>query len=226
MEQIIIEEPMEQINSSTQITKEIESQPDSESDSSDSEPECTVKKIENSEPECKAKKIEKKVIKKAGAAKKEPVCKKKKIEKKAMIHGVPKKIWENLLKKEIERSASKFFAKMSKEPVPESGAEKKNGEAIHKNISCDGCGKMDFIGTRYKCSVCKNFDYCSACEESKPHDHAFLKIKDPSQVPLAIFCSVDDSMPNVKADIDMNVDGSFGAGFPFGCQFQGMAEHP
>jgi hypothetical protein len=44
-------------------------------------------------------------------------------------------------------------------------------------INCDGCGEKPIFGVRYKCSVCKNFDYCPNCEDKLDHDHYFLKIK-------------------------------------------------
>lgn len=33
----------------------------------------------------------------------------------------------------------------------------------------------------FKCSVCPEFNFCATCEESEPHDHAFLKYKRPDQ---------------------------------------------
>ena len=45
---------------------------------------------------------------------------------------------------------------------------------------CDSCGQT-ITGTRYNCSVCFNFDFCSTCEETKEHPHPFLKIKKPKQ---------------------------------------------
>lgn len=47
---------------------------------------------------------------------------------------------------------------------------------MHENVSCDGCGDNPIRGLRYKCSVCKDFDYCAKCEERLQHEHAFLKI--------------------------------------------------
>ena len=44
---------------------------------------------------------------------------------------------------------------------------------------CNGCFQSPIVGVRYKCSVCKNFDFCSSCEEKRSHDHAFLKINKP-----------------------------------------------
>ena len=50
---------------------------------------------------------------------------------------------------------------------------------MHLGVACDGCQTSPILGVRYKCAICKNFDYCSACEELCIHDHAFLKIQKP-----------------------------------------------
>ncbi|PGG96639.1 hypothetical protein AJ79_09512 [Helicocarpus griseus UAMH5409] len=40
----------------------------------------------------------------------------------------------------------------------------------HRDTICDGCG-LNVFGTRYKCRVCPNFDYCTACKEAdKAHE--------------------------------------------------------
>jgi hypothetical protein len=51
----------------------------------------------------------------------------------------------------------------------------------HYRVTCDGCGLSPIVGTRYKCTVCRNFDYCEACENSNSasHQHAFIKIRKP-----------------------------------------------
>ena len=47
-------------------------------------------------------------------------------------------------------------------------------------------------GIRYKCSVCKDFDYCEECEEKKPHPHPFLKIRNGKQNPKFLFVILND----------------------------------
>ena len=56
--------------------------------------------------------------------------------------------------------------------------ENSEGKAIHHMCSCDGCGMSPIVGTRYKCSICENFDYCEKCEEiyKNEHNHPFFKI--------------------------------------------------
>jgi hypothetical protein len=54
-----------------------------------------------------------------------------------------------------------------------------NDEIIHKGITCNGCLKHGMIGIRYKCLICKNFDFCEQCESTLSHNplHIFMKIK-------------------------------------------------
>lgn len=73
------------------------------------------------------------------------------------------------------------------------------------NVSCNGCGVARITGVRYKCTVCKKFDFCSKCEERRGHDHPFLKINLKEQVPKAMLTVIDDSMPNAEADIEQDL---------------------
>jgi len=67
--------------------------------------------------------------------------------------------------------------------IDSSEAGNKN-KVEHTNVACDGCDVAPIVGPRYKCSVCKDFDFCKNCEERMDHPHAFLKINDPSQNPV------------------------------------------
>ena len=90
--------------------------------------------------------------------------------KKKAKHGHSfKQVETNMLLKEI---LQKFSPK----------TENNEGKAIHRNITCDGCGKYPITGTRYKCSICDNFDYCENCEEmyKNEHNHPFFKIYKPN----------------------------------------------
>lgn len=57
-----------------------------------------------------------------------------------------------------------------------------DAKCVLHQATCDGCN-TPIIGIRYKCSVCKDFDYCANCEERLTHEHPFLKIKDAASVP-------------------------------------------
>jgi len=54
-----------------------------------------------------------------------------------------------------------------------------SGETIHYGVSCDGCSMTPIRGTRYKCTVCSNFDLCANCEASKMHDstHRLIEMR-------------------------------------------------
>ena len=105
------------------------------------------------------------------------------------------------------------------------------------NVACDGCGVCPIVGPRYKCSVRKNFDLCSKCEERGEHPYAFLKINNPGQAPTAIQVVLDENQhPEAKTDGDINNFGEklFGHHGPrrhhgqgkFGkCPFKGGKKH-
>ena len=48
--------------------------------------------------------------------------------------------------------------------------------AVHKNIYCNKCKKIEFSGKRYKCLVCYDYDLCEICERENNHSHPMLKI--------------------------------------------------
>ena len=61
----------------------------------------------------------------------------------------------------------------------------------HHGVLCSGC-KQAIVGIRYKCAVCKDFDFCEKCEEKTKggHGHPFLKINRPDLCPIEIKCSL------------------------------------
>jgi len=70
-----------------------------------------------------------------------------------------------------------------------SSSEKQNTAAIHTNVSCDHCLQNPIVGTRYRCSMCPNYDLCEKCllvnEESlfPFHDgqHLFYRLAMPKE---------------------------------------------
>lgn len=52
-------------------------------------------------------------------------------------------------------------------------------------VLCDGCGKKNIKGIRYKCVHCDEFNLCEACEGKVEHYHLhlFLKIRNPLPPP-------------------------------------------
>ncbi|XP_076025859.1 sequestosome-1 isoform X2 [Genypterus blacodes] len=52
---------------------------------------------------------------------------------------------------------------------------------LHPNVTCDGC-EGSVVGTRFKCTVCPNYDLCSQCQAKGVHtEHALLPIWHPLQ---------------------------------------------
>jgi len=83
---------------------------------------------------------------------------------------------------DLSSNLSSMIPPQTETPKPCSDAEKKNDEGVvHAGVVCDGCGKKNFSGIRYKCSVCPDYDLCEACESKGLHEpsHHFVKIANP-----------------------------------------------
>ena len=67
--------------------------------------------------------------------------------------------------------------------------ENDNKKKTHHEIICDGCN-IPITGIRYKCVICKDFDYCEKCEDiyKIEHGHPLLKINSPEMCPISIKC--------------------------------------
>lgn len=65
---------------------------------------------------------------------------------------------------------------------PHGGPPGPHGPAlVHPGVTCDGC-EGPVAGTRFKCSVCPNYDLCSSCQSKGVHtEHALLPIWHPIQ---------------------------------------------
>ena len=59
--------------------------------------------------------------------------------------------------------------------------EKKEKPEIHYHVICDGCKATPLRGNRYKCKVCKDFDFCESCykKDKESHGHDFQVIAHP-----------------------------------------------
>ncbi|XP_050168044.1 sequestosome-1 isoform X3 [Myiozetetes cayanensis] len=50
---------------------------------------------------------------------------------------------------------------------------------VHPNVICDGC-EGPVVGTRFKCSICPDYDLCSTCEGKGIHkDHNMVMFQSP-----------------------------------------------
>ncbi|XP_076994328.1 sequestosome-1 isoform X2 [Tamandua tetradactyla] len=59
------------------------------------------------------------------------------------------------------------------------GAQEAPRSLVHPNVICDGCNGP-VVGTRYKCSVCPDYDLCAGCEEKGLHpEHGKLAFSSP-----------------------------------------------
>jgi DNA repair exonuclease SbcCD ATPase subunit len=95
---------------------------------------------------------------------------------------------EHCYQKEREKHGHQFkvveTTELVKQILEKASPKPKNseGKAIHRWVSCNGCGMNPIVGTRYKCSVCDNFDYCENCEQiyKNEHSHELIKISKPN----------------------------------------------
>lgn len=61
---------------------------------------------------------------------------------------------------------------------------------VHPNVICDGCNGP-VVGTRYKCSVCPDYDLCSVCEGKGLHrEHSKLIFPNPFGHLSDVSCSL------------------------------------
>lgn len=97
----------------------------------------------------------------------------------------PKKAIKNLIQQELEKVVPGIFDKLMQESEADV-EESKEPLVEHTRVQCDGCGVNPILGVRYKCAVCKDFDYCTKCENNLGHEHPFLKIRKPDGAPAVI----------------------------------------
>lgn len=48
---------------------------------------------------------------------------------------------------------------------------------VHDDISCDGCGMLPIVGTRYQCLSCTDADFCDNCVRFHTPSHRMLVFK-------------------------------------------------
>jgi hypothetical protein len=102
---------------------------------------------------------------------------------------------KRLIETELNKVASSVFNDLVKgKDLPASNSE--SIPVIHSTVACDGCDVSPIVGIRYKCIVCKNFDYCEVCEENLNHEHSFIKILRPENAPASIITGITDNEPH------------------------------
>ncbi len=98
------------------------------------------------------------------------------------------------IQRHIDQEAKRAFDQVIKEFEDQSHLmDESEPLVIHENVYCDGCEVGPIVGVRYKCTVCRNFDFCSKCESFLDHEHAFLKIKRAEDVPIVMIAGVTDN---------------------------------
>jgi len=82
-------------------------------------------------------------------------------------------------------------------------------DAIHNSITCDECGMYPIIGDRFKCSLRRDFDLCSACERKTVQPYPMLKIYNSQQSPASFVVTLHDGQflnEQVDGEIFMSDD--------------------
>lgn len=107
-------------------------------------------------------------------------------EKNKESHGHHFKVIEKIIQSQNEQLAGKINPSSEK--------------ILHFGVTCNGCGISPIEGSRFKCTVCDNFDYCEKCEERfrDEHFHPFLKIHSPNLAPVYIKCEINVDSPFEK----------------------------
>jgi len=111
-----------------------------------------------------------------------------------------KKMKSKIEKKTVKKSKELLKKFMKTDPV--------KSNVVHAGVTCDGCGVFPVVGSRFKCAVCHNFDYCANCEEKnkEAHPHPFVLIRTPERAPHSIQCVVREDCPIIQKSIPFNGD--------------------
>ena len=85
------------------------------------------------------------------------------------------KLKEEIISKSIEQTISKLDNDNNiKNDVIDS-------KVVHIGFSCNECNVYPIVGTRYKCTVCFDYDMCEQCESKlgDKHGHSLIKHRQP-----------------------------------------------
>lgn len=128
--------------------------------------------------------------------------------------GMPRRALKSLIQQEMERQSREIFQKIIAERkfarIQKNQNDEPEAQEVHHGVECDGCGVNPIVGPRYKCSVRQNFDYCGECEERLDSEHAFLKIRKPTEAPAFMCTVLPEDAPEGKEDDAMENNTPFG----------------
>ena len=122
-------------------------------------------------------------------------------------NGIPRKALKNLINNELQKQSREVFNELLQSKDLGGGIEKTEDEELyedeqdhvqHTGVACDGCDVNPIVGVRYKCSVCRDFDYCGVCEERLGHDHPFLKIRRAGGAPDVLITMLNEDAPEQR----------------------------
>ena len=90
-------------------------------------------------------------------------------------------IWKNEEEK-IKNKLSNSELENGKIDLIRRSLKEENFKGIkNKNVICNSCLSIDFVGYRYVCAYCSNFNLCKKCYNLNEHnsEHNFVVIKNP-----------------------------------------------
>lgn len=86
------------------------------------------------------------------------------------------------------------------------------GEPRHIGVTCDGCHAIDFVGIRYRCTHCRDFDFCDSCHARRSDlhpSHVFEAIRTPRPPMQSLLADFMNQAANrtVVAIIEIGLEG-------------------
>jgi hypothetical protein len=114
---------------------------------------------------------------------------------KNLLEKKMKKLTKNLVKEVYEITNKEIDRLIGLETTTSlnSKSTKKTNNSVHPNVRCDGCNIHPIVGSRFKCSICKDFDFCEDCENKNVgHKHAFIKIRSAQLEPIKIITQIKE----------------------------------
>lgn len=87
------------------------------------------------------------------------------------IEALERSVFEKSQNKPEESSISTKQAQIESVPVK----TKVEIKTVHLGVTCDSCHKNSFVGKRFKCLVCLDYDLCEECEDQNLHLHPMIR---------------------------------------------------